>query len=184
MQIRQQKVKCFLAQDITSRRQTSSLWQIILHVWTTSHKTESFLPDLKSFFINLWIFEDYAPPNQWWSIEEGFFFLEEGCKSFTQVLERGIEESFGGVPGKKDKVRSKVKKKEVSYGDWTPYFLIMIQSRFLSATEAAFWDIVTKISGLWVKWVTKNHLGEFRRKRVRLGLGVRLTWLYLGNKAS
>ena len=44
----------------------------------------------------------------------GIFFLEEGCKSFTQVLERGIEESFGGVPGKKDKVRGKVKKKEVS----------------------------------------------------------------------
>ena len=44
----------------------------------------------------------------------------------------------------------------------------MIQHRFLSATEAAFWDIVTKISTLWVKWVTKNHLGEKKGKvRVR-----------------
>ena len=59
-------------------------------------------------------------------------------------MRRGNEESFGGVPEKNDKVRGKVKKKEVSYGDWTPNFLIMIQLRFLSAT-AAFWNIVTKI---------------------------------------
>ena len=42
--------------------------------------------------------------------------------------------------------------------------LVTIRHRFLSATEAAFWEIVTKISRLWVKWVTKKHLGVSRKK--------------------
>ena len=55
----------------------------------------------------------------------GGSFLKQCYKNFDTLskkililwVQRGIEESFGGVPGKKDKVRGKVKKKEVSYGD-------------------------------------------------------------------
>ena len=42
---------------------------------------------------------------------------QNGIKISTLWVQRGIEDSFGGVPGKNDKVRGKVKKKEVSYGD-------------------------------------------------------------------
>ena len=43
---------------------------------------------------------------------------------------------------------------------------------------------IKNLDPLRCKGISKNHLGEFRRKRVRLGLGVRLTWPYLGNGAS
>ena len=42
---------------------------------------------------------------------------QNGIKILTLWVQRGTEESFGGVPGKKDKVWGKVKKREVSHGD-------------------------------------------------------------------
>ena len=38
-------------------------------------------------------------------------------KILTLWVQRGIEQSFGGVLEKKDKVRDKVKKREVSHRD-------------------------------------------------------------------
>ena len=42
---------------------------------------------------------------------------QNGIKIWTLWVKRGIEESFGGDPKKKDKVWGKVKKREVSHGD-------------------------------------------------------------------
>ena len=75
---------------------------------------------------------------------------QNGIKISTLWVQRGIVQSFGGVLEKKDKVRGKDEKREISHRDGTPIFLAKIRRRFLSATEAAFWDIVTKILILWV----------------------------------
>ena len=42
---------------------------------------------------------------------------QNGIKISTLWVQRGIKESFGGVPEKKDKVRGKVKKSEIRHGD-------------------------------------------------------------------
>ena len=42
---------------------------------------------------------------------------QNGIKISTLWVQRGIKESLGGVPEKKDKVRAKVKKRKVSHGD-------------------------------------------------------------------
>ena len=42
---------------------------------------------------------------------------QNGKKISIFWVQRGIEESFGGTPKRKDKVRGKVKKREVNHGD-------------------------------------------------------------------
>ena len=75
----------------------------------------------------------------------------------------GNKESFGGVSEKKGKVRVRgkvnlaISRKRKRYKNFDP---------------------------LWCKGVSWNHVVEFRRKRVRLGLEVRLTWPYIGNGVS
>ena len=97
----------------------------------------------------------------------GGSFLGHCYKNFDTLGEMGNKETFGGVSEKKGKVRIRGK---VS--------LAVFRKQSVRERNGI------KISPSACKGVLRNHLGEFRRKRVRLGLGVRLIWPYFGNRAS
>ena len=77
-------------------------------------------------------------------------------KNFDTLSEMGNKETFGGVSEKKGKVRVRGK-------------VNLAVSRKRSVVE----QNGIKIWSFECKGVLKNHLGEFRRKRIRLGVRLR-----------